>query len=205
MSGLQGVSPDEAIGVIWLDGHGDCNTPETFTGDFLDAMGLSTLTGRCWQALAASVPGFRPVRDEHVLLIGGHGMDDGARGVLDASGIANVTAVGIQARGADATLGPVLDRLCEGGVGRVYVHLDVDVLDAEQVAPANEFAPETGGLLPCDVLAMVDAVAARLPIAAVAVASYDPGFDQDDRVLGAALGFLKRIAVAGRVREPSSA
>ncbi|WP_236065262.1 hypothetical protein [Reticulibacter mediterranei] len=36
----------QARGVF--DGHGDCNIPETFTGDLLNAMGLSTLTGRCW-------------------------------------------------------------------------------------------------------------------------------------------------------------
>jgi arginase len=62
-------------------------------------MGLSTLTGRCWQALAATVPGFRPVPDEHVVLVGGHGMDDGARGVLNASRVTNVPTADILARG----------------------------------------------------------------------------------------------------------
>lgn len=61
VSGLQAAAPGARVGVVWFDGHGDCNTPETFEGTFLDAMGLSTLTGRCWQALCATVPGFRSV------------------------------------------------------------------------------------------------------------------------------------------------
>ena len=43
VSGLQAADPDAPVGVVWFDGHGDCNTPDTFAGDFLDAMGLSTL------------------------------------------------------------------------------------------------------------------------------------------------------------------
>ena len=35
------------LGVIWLDAHGDFNTPETTLGGFLDGMALATLTGRC--------------------------------------------------------------------------------------------------------------------------------------------------------------
>ena len=46
------------LGVVWLDAHGDFNTPETTLGGFLDGMALATLTGRCWTSLAATVPGF---------------------------------------------------------------------------------------------------------------------------------------------------
>jgi arginase len=196
VAGLRAASPDEPVGVVWFDGHGDCNTPETFTGDFLDAMGLSTLTGRCWQALAATVPGFRPVPDEHVVLVGGHGMDDGARGVLNASRVTNVPTADILARGPDEALKPALDALRRRGVSRVYLHLDVDVLDAT-FAPANEFAPE-GGLLPDHLAEAVKAVAGRFTIAAAAVASYDPAHDRDDRVLQAALRVLGLVAVRHR-------
>lgn len=199
VSGLQLARPERDVGVIWFDGHGDCNTPETFTADFLDAMGLSTLTGRCWQALTATVPGFKAIEDARLALIGGHGMDDGARAVLNASGIANVLPAEIREKGVAAAVRPVLDRMAAAGVSLVYVHLDVDVLDAA-FAPANEFAPE-GGLLPADILAVVEAVAERFPIAAAAVASYDPGCDRQDRVLQAAFGFLERVVHLSVVQE----
>ena len=42
VAGVQGAQAAKGLGVLWFDGHGDSNTPETFTGSFLDAMGLST-------------------------------------------------------------------------------------------------------------------------------------------------------------------
>ncbi len=192
VSGLQAADPDAPVGVVWFDGHGDCNTPDTFTGDFLDAMGLSTLTGRCWQALCATVPGFRPVPDENVILLGAHGADRGALGVLACSGIAHVRTADVSAQGAAVAPGTALDTLARRGLERVYVHLDVDVLDAAW-APANEFAPK-GGLLPDQLAACVGEITSRFAVAAAAIASYDPTWDREDRVLGAALSFLKLVS-----------
>lgn len=195
LSGLQAAEPDAPVGVVWFDGHGDCNTPETFTGDFLDAMGLSTLTGHCWQALCATVPGFRAVPDEQVILVGAHGADQGALSVLAASGMTHVQTADVIAHRAASALGPALDAMTRRGVGRVYVHLDVDVLDAAW-APANEFAPE-GGLLPDQLAACVGEITSRFVVAAAAVASYDPDYDREDRVRGAAIEFLQAMAAYG--------
>jgi len=48
-------------GLVWFDGHGDFNTPETTESGFLDGMALAIATGRCFRPLAASVSGFAPV------------------------------------------------------------------------------------------------------------------------------------------------
>lgn len=196
VAGLHRAMPEERLGVVWFDGHGDCNTPETFTGTFLDAMGLSTLSGRCWQALAATVPGFRPVPDERVLLVGAHGADRGALGVLAASRMGHAPTAVIHARGPGPALAPALGRLARHGVTRLYLHLDVDVLDAAHAA-ANQFAPK-GGLLPEQLARCVEAVTARFGVAGTAVASYDPAFDDRGRVLDAALRFMESVAAAAR-------
>ncbi|MBT1698787.1 arginase family protein, partial [Fulvivirgaceae bacterium PWU4] len=65
LSGLK-----EKPGVIWFDCHGDFNTPETTTGGFLDGMAISIVTGDCWGALAASVPGFVPTAENCVVQVG---------------------------------------------------------------------------------------------------------------------------------------
>jgi arginase len=193
-AGLHAADPESPLGVVWFDGHGDSNTPETFTGTFLDAMGLSTLTGRCWGALSATVPGFRPVPDERTVLVGAHGADRGALGVLGASGIAHIRTAEVLGLGAREALGAALDALARRGVRRVYLHLDPDVLDAAW-APANGFAPG-GGLLPEALGGCVAEVTRRFTVAAAAVASYDPEYDREDRVLGAALGFLRQITAS---------
>jgi arginase len=71
IAGLTGVSPkEEEVGLIWFDGHADFNTPETTTSGFLDGMGLATAVGHCWAEMVGTVPAFRPVREENVVLIG---------------------------------------------------------------------------------------------------------------------------------------
>ena len=61
---------------------------------------------------------------------------------LGASEVAVVGARLIEKQGFQA-LGAVLDNLSTR-VSRVYVHVDLDVLDAEKVGKANEFATEGG-------------------------------------------------------------
>lgn len=203
VAGLQGAGLADGLGVIWFDGHGDSNTPETFTGGFLDAMGLSTLTGRCWQALAATVPNFQPLSDEVVALVGGHGTDAGSASILNASRVSWVQTPALR-KPADLTaLASALNQLERHGVRKVYLHLDVDVLDAD-FARANEFAPSEG-LLPDEMGQCWEAIAQRFEIVAAGIASYDPSFDGEGRVLAVAIGFLERVASAHAQRAtPSS-
>ncbi|MPR13396.1 arginase family protein [Microvirga tunisiensis] len=86
------------------------------------------------------------------------------------------------------------------GVSRIYLHLDVDVIDAA-LAPANEFAPE-GGLSPKDIIDIIAAVAEQFTVAAATVASYDPTWDHKDCILQAATQFLITVA-STRSLEPN--
>ena len=82
-------------------------------------------------------------------------------------------------------------------VGRVYLHLDLDVLDPLKVGQANEFATE-GGLDLEELLTALRMVRGRFDVVAVGIASYDPTFDADGRVLRTA------IASASSLTNPRS-
>ncbi|RZQ61901.1 arginase family protein [Amycolatopsis suaedae] len=170
------------LAVLWLDAHGDLNTPDTTTSGFVDGMGLSVLTGRCWPALAATVPGFRPVPDEHVLLIGARDLDPAEEAVLAESAI----------RSVPANAGLVADavRQLPGHVRRVHLHVDLDVHDALLVGRANEYAVP-GGPGATEVRRIVEAVAGLLPVVSATFAAYDPAFDTGDAVRAAALDLLE--------------
>ncbi len=77
--------------IIWLDAHGDFNTPETTISGFLDGMALATAVGRCWGKLAATVPGFRPVPERQVVLVGAREFDVNERALLDSSAVRNAS------------------------------------------------------------------------------------------------------------------
>lgn len=165
-------------GVLWFDAHGDFNTPETSPSGFFDGMALSVLTGNCWDALTGSFSGFTPVPEHNVVLIGARDLDGPEEELLWGSAIEMVSVEAIRADGAAGALGPHLDRIA-ARVSRLYLHLDMDVLDPRSLR-ANEFSAP-GGLTLALLAECLKIALARLPVAALALTAYDPGIDRRDR------------------------
>jgi arginase len=178
---LAGAGPED-LGVVWFDAHGEFNTPETTTTGFIDGMGLAIAVGHCWKEMVKGVPGFSPIPEENVVMAGVRAVDVAEQERFDASG---VTLVGSDAESQGLrSLADALDEL-RSRVGRVYVHLDLDVLDAAKVGKANEFAT-SDGMEVGQLEAALGMVRERFAVAAAGIASYDPSFDTDGRVLRAA-------------------
>ena len=182
------------IGVVWLDAHGDFNTPDTTTSGFLDGMALAALTGRCWRALTASIPGFAPVPDANVVLAGVRALDPAEEVLLEESEVDVVRAASIRSAGLRASLNPALERLGDR-VARVHLHVDVDVLDANE-ARANAFATE-GGLTIAELPETVRLVADRFAVTSITFSAYDPAVDADGGVVKAMAGCLEALAPPG--------
>jgi arginase len=191
VAGLAGAWQQEELGVVWFDGHADFNTPETTTSASLDGMGLATAVGHCWVQIARTIPGFRPVREDNVVLVGGRGADSPEKERLRDSGVSVVEERRLQEASSAEALGAALDTV-RGRVGRVHVHLDLDVLDPDVVGPANEFAPE-GGLTAEEVEGSIRVIRERLEVTSATVASYDPSFDRKGRVLDAGIAFARNL------------
>jgi arginase len=181
--------PGLRTGVVWLDAHGDLNTPETDLSGYLDGQGLAMLTGRCWAAHARSLDGFSPVPDDRVLLVGARALDDLERDVLADSGIARMSAT-------DASLLPTRDRMLHEftrGLDQVHLHVDVDVLDTSVGRPNSYAAP--GGMQVDHVVDLIEQVGRSLPVVSSTLASWDPALD-DGRIASAALRIASALASA---------
>ncbi len=98
---IAGLGP--GTGVIWIDAHGDFNTPQTTTSGFLDGMTLATATGQCWGELAHSIEGFEPVPENAVVLLGARDLDPG-----EASALARSQIIRLSVEAAKTGLAPVL-------------------------------------------------------------------------------------------------
>jgi arginase len=191
ISGLGGSD----LGVVWFDAHADFNTPETTTTGFTDGMGLAVAVGHCWKEMARAVPGFSAVAERDVVLAGVRVVESSEEERLAASEVSVVGANRIGLEGP-SVLEAALDDL-KGRVGRVYVHLDLDVLDPEKAGKANEFAPE-GGLSAEDLKTALGKVQERFAVAAAGIASYDPAFDADGRVLAVALACVRMLTAPAK-------
>jgi arginase family enzyme len=110
--------------ILWLDAHGDFNTPDTTTSGFLGGMCLAGACG-LWDA-GLDLPAVDPAA---VVMCGVRDLDGGELVLLETHGVMRMTRPGLL---ADALSGR-----------QVFVHLDLDVLDPS-VLPAQFPAP--GGL-----------------------------------------------------------
>jgi len=129
-AGLQDRQRD--LSVIWLDAHGDFNTPAISVSGYLAGMSLAMLTGRApW--LICDRLGMRAVPDERAVLIGVRDLDPAERDALDASRVRRVAPDPDAVRSA-------LNELSPGGV---YLHIDVDIIDGEDL-PGLKFPAAAG-------------------------------------------------------------
>lgn len=164
----------EDVGVLWLDAHGDFNTPETTRSGFLDGMSLAMLTGRCWYTLGRGIPGFRPVAERQILLGGVRELDPAEDDLLRESEM-------LVARGAAGHPTRLAEEIGKGlkelrrRVRRLHVHLDADVLD-EREGRANVFAAPFG-LTGGELRDIARLAASSFEIVSVAVTAYDPAID----------------------------
>ena len=161
-------------GVMWIDAHGDFNTPQTTMSGFLDGMTLATATGRCWVELANSIEGFEPVPDKAVVMFGTRDLDPG-----EGPALARTEIVRLSASAALGEIEPVLQSIAQT-IDKFYIHLDMDALDPSE-GRANGYAAR-GGFSNQNLQALLAAIAGKLPVQALTVASYDPAYDTDGAV-----------------------
>lgn len=114
------------LAVVWLDAHGDFNTPAITTSGYLGGMALAMLTGRT-PGLFDDALGNRPIPDTKVVLADARDLDTAERESLDASSVRRVPA--------DPTaISSALDEL---GPTPVYLHLDIDLIDGAEIPGAR--------------------------------------------------------------------
>ena len=173
---------DDRTGIVWFDAHGDFNTPETTTTGFLDGMGLAMASGRCWKSLVSAIPGFHPVADDRIVHVGSRDLDPQEKEMLAGAGIPLITAGPDDEKTLLAGLAKALDVL-KTRTDRIYLHIDVDVLDTGQGQPNGLAVP--GGMPPQAAAEAIEVIRARVDIAACTIASYDPALDGGDSYLRA--------------------
>jgi arginase len=177
-------------GLIWFDGHGDFNTPESTESGFLDGMALAIATGHCWRKLAASIPDFQPLAEHDVVLVGARHFDVEEKKLLDRSGIAHVSSPFIRHINIVEALKPALAAL-EPRVKKVHLHIDLDVLDPKQT-PANQFSPPDG-LLAGETELAIRMIRGRFPVSSACLAAYDPEYDPHHATAQAGIKFVQTL------------
>ena len=129
-------------GVVWIDAHGDLNTPATSPSGNVHGMPLAAALGQAGDSFshpALTLPALDPGR---VVLLGVRSLDPAERVLIRETGIRVITMTEIDRIGIERAVTEAIDRV--SGPGFVHVSLDLDALDPE-VAPGVG-TPVKGGL-----------------------------------------------------------
>jgi arginase len=187
--GVLGGFGHSRCGAVWIDAHADFNTPETTVSGFFPGMAAAVIAGHCYRSFWAQIGDSTPVPESAILMVGVRDLaPDAERERLERSAIAVVPWRGGVPQGDVVSR---LDALHER-VDEAYLHVDLDGL-APEVAPGVVDPPVPGGLSLADAESVVRELAARVPLKAVAVTTYNPARDDDEKTLRAALRLVELV------------
>lgn len=181
LSALAGGVDD--VAVIWCDAHPDLHTPQSSPSGAFSGMALRAVMGEGHPELRLS-PG---VEASRVVLVGARAVDETEHPSLAELPLHRVHAEELSApdaivRAAEAT-----------GASRVYVHIDVDVLDPAEISGVS--APAPFGATTAALSASLRQLRERMPLAGAAIAGFAPATPLaavDD--LGALLRLIATLA-----------
>ena len=132
-----------ALGLLWVDAHGDMNTPSTTTSGNVHGMPLAALLGP-EPAELAGIGGVTPaVRPDRVALLGVRSLDQRERELIRAAGVHVFTMSDIDRAGLAAVTRRALALILRGHAD-LHVSFDLDVCDPA-IAPGVG-TPVRGGL-----------------------------------------------------------
>jgi arginase len=182
------------LGVVYLDLHGDLNTPGSVPDGALDWMGVAHLLGEqeCVPALRDFGPRAPLLEDDQIVFLGLR-RDQATARELDAIERRRLATVPLSAVAADpaAAGGEALAVL--GGCDPIAVHFDVDCIDFTD-APLSENTGRNIGLAQDTAFAALAAVLLDSRVSALTVTELNPDHGAEDGSTLAA--FVDRLVAA---------
>jgi arginase len=129
-------------GVLWIDAHGDLNSPETSPSGNVHGMVLAAALGLAGERFEEDGWGLPALARDRVALVGVRALDEGERELLRGLDARVFTMSDVDRLGVERAIREALTHIA--GPGFVHVSLDMDAVDPD-VAPGIG-TPVRGGL-----------------------------------------------------------
>ena len=164
----QAYGPTARIGLIWMDAHGDFNTPATSYSQMLGGMPVAVVAGLCYPIWRERAGIESPMPTDRILMIDVRNLDDREETLIRST---DVTIARFGDNGESDEIVAAIDALA-AKVDYLYLHIDSDILD-EAFQPNHPTAEPNG---PDDktVDALIEHVMSTGKVVALAVVSINP-------------------------------
>jgi arginase len=162
------------IGVLWVDAHGDYNTPETSPSGNVHGMPMAALLGKGASALIDVGYAGAKLSPEQVVMIGIRDLDGLERTHLSSSGITVYTMAAIDEHGIGVITRRVIDYLSQ--FSAIHVSLDMDSLDPTHAPGVG--TPVRGGLSYREAHLIMELLAASGKVRSLDIVEINPILDE---------------------------
>ena len=192
--GLAGTKPLR-VGLVWIDAHADFNTPETTLSGMLGGMPVAVAAGMCLTRLRLKTGLDPALPTKYIVMTGLRDVDPLEQELLDRSQCEMLSVKDI--RTLSDNIGLQMERLSRL-TDLIYVHIDMDVLDPEEVRGHPLTAPE--GPTSRELAAALEVMFSYPKSAAIGIASLPHGENDKDllslkaayRLIGGAIRGIKK-------------
>lgn len=156
------------IGLIWMDAHGDFNTPRTSYSQMLGGMPVAVVAGLCYPVWREQSGIESPMPTDRILMIDVRNLDDREETLIRAT---DVTVARFGERGETDEISAAIAALA-ARVDYLYLHIDADILD--QSLQPNHPTAEPNGPDAATVDRLIEQVMSTGKVVALAVVSINP-------------------------------
>ncbi len=191
---IGGVTDIHDCGLIWVDAHGDFNTPETSQTCNIHGMSLAILLGRGPRELVDIGRTGSKLNPNRVVLIGIRNLDHQEKALLKTSGCTIFTMRDIDEIGMAGVLQKTMAILAE--VPHIHLSLDMDGIDPNEAPGVG--TPVPGGLTYREAQLLMETVCDSAKLMSLDIMETNPILDISNRTARTAVAlaaslFGKRI------------
>ena len=186
---VSGAACAGPLGLIWIDAHGDFNTPETSPSGNIHGMPVAALVGRGHPDLVDLGYAGPKLRPQEIAMIGIRDLDGPEREALAGAGIHVYTMRDIDELGMATVARRALSHL--NHLPRIHVSLDMDSIDPD-VAPGVG-TPVPGGLTYREAHLLMEILAESGKTASIDVVEINPILDDGNRTAELAVDLVASL------------
>ena len=186
---IGGVTHHSPCGLIWVDAHGDFNTPETSTSANIHGMALAVLMGRGSKELINVGRAGAKVDPKNVVMIGVRDLDVDEKKLLASSGCTVYTMRDIDELGMHVILHKTLSKLAH--LPKIHLSLDMDAVDPQEAPGVG--TPSHGGLTYREAQLIMETICDSGKLQSADVMEVNPILDTKNRTAQVAVSLMASL------------
>jgi arginase len=168
----------QQLGVVWVDAHGDLNTPATSRSGNVHGMPLSALLGYGDKAMT-SIAGTPPaIRASDLALVGLRDLDESERAHIRKWNLSAFTMRALDERGVRSVMEEAIAIATRSTAG-LWVSFDMDVIDPDEAPGVG--TPVPGGITYREAHLSMEMLADTGKLVGIDVVEVNPVLDEKNR------------------------